>query len=126
MIVEYTGRQTTVTQKHRDQADACLKRIATMLGRTASAHVIFTVDKYRKIVEVTLSCGGQSMVALSESNEMATALHDALAKIEQQVVRSRQRTTTVLRHRTAGVKAASEIASGAAAMDSLSAAPAQG
>jgi putative sigma-54 modulation protein len=105
MIVEYTGRQISITQKYKVQAEAGLERIGKLVGRAASAHIILTVDKYRKIAEVTVKNGSQEMVANCESAEMKTALHDALAKIEQQAVRHRQKTTTTMRHpRVAGVR----------------------
>jgi putative sigma-54 modulation protein len=75
------------------------------VDRAASAHVILTVDKYRKIAEVTVKNAGQEMVAACESTEMITALHDALAKVEQQAIRHRQKSTTTMRHpRIAGVR----------------------
>jgi putative sigma-54 modulation protein len=103
MIIEYTGRQFIVTEKYKAQAQAGLERIAKLVGDSASAHLILTVDKYRKIAEVTVKNSGPEMVAVCESAEMMTALHDALAKVEQQAVRYRQRTTTIMRHPRVGV-----------------------
>jgi putative sigma-54 modulation protein len=105
MIVEYTGRQFVVTQKYKEQAEAGLKAIEKIASGAASAKVILTVDKYRKIADVTLSQGSQSMVATCESAEMMTALRDALGKIEQQAVRQRQRLTTARRHPRAAARA---------------------
>lgn len=98
MIIEYTGRQIAVTQKYKDQAAAGLKCIEKIVGGAPSAKVILTVDKYRKIADVAVKQGSQSMVATCESAEMMTALRDALAKIEQQAVRQRQKTTASKRH----------------------------
>lgn len=111
MIVEYTGRQFTVTQKYREQAEDGLLAIEKIVngGEATAAKVILSVDKYRKVAEVTVTHRGQSMVASCSSAEMATALRDALAKIEQQAVRQKQKTTTTKRHpRTAGRGAAVE------------------
>lgn len=98
MIIEYTGRQTAVTQKYKNQAEAGLKAIEKIVNGAASAKVILTVDKYRKIADITVNQGSQSMVATCQSGEMSTALRDALAKIEQQAVRQRKKTTTSKRH----------------------------
>lgn len=105
MIVEYTGRQFVVTEKYKVYAAAALDRIGRLADRATSAHVILIADKYRMIAEVTLTTAGQNLVAVCESPEMMTALHDAFAKIEQQLVRSRQKTTNGMRHpRTPGVR----------------------
>jgi putative sigma-54 modulation protein len=95
MIVEFTGRHTTVNVKLQTQANAGLERIAKVTNRCTSAHVILTEDKYRKIAEVTVQCRGESIVATCEATEMETALHDALAKVEQQAVRRKQKLETV-------------------------------
>jgi putative sigma-54 modulation protein len=113
MIIEYTGRQFIVTEKYRVQAEAGLERIAKVVDGAASAHVILSVDKYRKIAEVTVKNGHPDMVANCESAEMTTALRDALAKVEQQAIRYRQRTTTIMRHpRVAGAKGIPEVGNG--------------
>jgi ribosomal subunit interface protein len=98
MVIEYTGRQTVVTQKYKDLAESGLKRIKKILGEQASAKVVLIVDKHRKIAEVTVKYGSQSMVSSCESAEMTTALRDALAKLEQQAIRQNQRDSTIQRH----------------------------
>ncbi|HEV2618860.1 MAG TPA: ribosome-associated translation inhibitor RaiA, partial [Acidobacteriaceae bacterium] len=98
MIVEYTGRHFEVTQKYKAKSEAGLKAVETILGGITDAKVILTVDKYRQIAEVAVSQGGHTLVATCEAAEMMTALHDALAKIEQQAVRHRQKTTATMRH----------------------------
>ena len=113
MIIEYTGRQFVITEKYRVQAEAGLERISKVVGGAASAHVILSVDKYRKIAEITVKNGSPDMVANCESAEMMTSLRDALAKVEQQAVRHRQKTTTTMRHpRVAGARIADEVREG--------------
>lgn len=104
MDIEYTGRQTVITKKLKTQSEAGLARIAKLVGRTASAHVFLTTDKYRRIAEVTLKTRGQSLVATCEANDMEAALHDALNKLEQQIVRHNQKRTTSKRHPKAVLK----------------------
>ena len=100
MIVEYTGRQFAVTEKYRAQAEAGLQAIEKIVNgsEATTAKVVLSVDKYRKVAEVTVTHKGQSMVARCAAAEMAAALRDALAKIEQQAVRQRQKVTTSKRH----------------------------
>jgi putative sigma-54 modulation protein len=97
MIIEYTGRQFVVTQKYKDQAGASLRAIEKIVSGATSAKIILTVDKYRMIADVTVKQGSQSMVATCESTEMMMALRDAMAKIEQQAVRQRQKETKGVR-----------------------------
>ena len=98
MKVEYTGRQITINKKLKAQAEEGLARIAKVVGRTASAHVILSEDKYRKVAEVSVVTGGHTLVATCKAVEMVTALHDALAKVEQQAIRHKQKSMTLKRH----------------------------
>ena len=98
MNVEYTGRQTIVTGKLKAQAEAGLARIAKVVDRSATAHVILSEDKYRKIAEVTVMGRNGEMVATCEASEMEAALHDALAKVEQQAIKNKDRFDTMTRH----------------------------
>jgi putative sigma-54 modulation protein len=105
MIVEYMGKQLVVTQKYKDQASAGLSRIEKLLNRgPISAKVVLTADKYRRIADVTVNQGTQSIVAACESADLMTALRDALAKIEQQAVRQKQRTRAMRGPGAASVK----------------------
>jgi len=97
-MIEYTGRHIVVTQKYKNLAEAGLKRVKKIVGDGASAKVILTVDKHRKIADVTVSMGSQSVVSNSESAEMTTSLREALAKLEQTAIRQKQKTSTIKRH----------------------------
>ena len=97
MVIEYTGRQTAVTQKYKAQAEAGLSRIEKLVSGAATAKVVLTADKYRRIADVTVIQGERSIVAACESAEMMTALRDALAKIEQQAVKQRKRRAAIAR-----------------------------
>ncbi len=98
MKVELTGRQMTITPKLRQQAEDGLLQIAKIVGKTGNCHVILTEDRYRKIAEVTVNSKEHEFVAVAEGTEMSAALHDALAKLEQQSVRYNQKLQTVRRH----------------------------
>jgi len=104
MDIEYTGRQTVITKKLKTQSEAGLSRIAKLAGRSATAHVFLTTDKYRRIAEVTLKTRGQSLVANCEATDMEVALHDALCKLEQQIVRHNQKKTAAKRHPKAALR----------------------
>jgi putative sigma-54 modulation protein len=109
MDVEYTGRQTSITEKVKLQTEAGLERIAKIVGNSGSVHVILSTDKYRQIAEVTVQTRRQKLVACCEATEMEVALHDALAKVEQQAIRHKKKSATIKRHPKLDMKDAVEV-----------------
>jgi putative sigma-54 modulation protein len=98
MEVEYTGRQTTVTKKLKQQAEEGLARIAKIIGNSANVHLILSKDKYRYCAELTVQTRHQKLVASCEATDMESALHDTLDKLEQQAIRHKKRFGTIKRH----------------------------
>ena len=94
MTIEFTGRHTTITPALKEQAEAGIQRIDRVTNRCIKAHFILSEDKYRKIAEVTVQCRGDVIVATCEASTMETALHDALYKVEQQAIKSKERYAT--------------------------------
>jgi len=92
MPVECTGRQVAITQPLRTLAEEGIERIARVLGKITSAHVVLTAEKYRQIAEVTVKTRACTLVALCESPaSMETALRDALVKAESQASRHKDK-----------------------------------
>ena len=98
MIVEYTGRGTSIGVKQKALAESELARIDSIIGRTVSAHVILTEEKYRMIAEITLVTVHETLVAKCENTDMLQAMLAAFHKIEQQAVKHKERKITVERH----------------------------
>ena len=95
MIVEYTGRRTAVTPNLKQLAEEGLARIERVSNRCTSAHIILTEDKYRHIAEITVHCRNEDLVASCEATDMEQALREALTRVEQQAIKSKERFTTV-------------------------------
>jgi putative sigma-54 modulation protein len=92
MAVECTGRQVAITKPLRTLAEEGIERIAKILGKITSAHVVLTAEKYRQIAEVTVKTRACTMVALCESTaSMESALRDALVKAESQATRHKDK-----------------------------------
>jgi putative sigma-54 modulation protein len=91
MQVDYTGRQVAVTPALRILAEEGLERVTTILGKSFGAHVILTAEKYRQTAEVTVQSRQHSLVGLCESPSMETALRDAVAKVESQAKRLKEK-----------------------------------
>jgi putative sigma-54 modulation protein len=116
MDVEYTGRQTTVTKKLKQQAEAGLARIEKILGRVVSVHVTLSTDKHRQTAEVQVLTRNQELVAKCEATDMTIALRDALVTIEQQAIRYKKKAVTIKRHPKEELKAAANEAEAATVM----------
>lgn len=91
MEVELTARQVRVSKALRVQAEEGLEQLGRILGRTASANVIFRVQRHLQIVELTIKARLQTIVAAGEANSMESALRAALAHAEHQALRYRDR-----------------------------------
>ena len=99
MHIEFVGRHCEVTAKLRAFATDYLERIVAIAPNATTARVMLTEDKYRRIAEVELLIPGGDLVAKCEGTEMEQVLHDALRRIEQQVVRHKQRDQTIRDHK---------------------------
>ena len=97
MQVEYTGRQVTVTAAHRRVGDEGIERIVKLLPKLMDAHIVLTTEKYRKTADVTLRMRAGKIVGFAESNNMETALREALNKAESQAIRLRKKLHTIKR-----------------------------
>lgn len=105
MDVEYTGRQTAVTKKIKQQVEAGLARIEKIAGAAVGVQVTLTAQKHRQIADIRIQTRSQKLVAACESSDMEAALKEALEKIERQAVRHKKKTGTIKRHPKGGVKA---------------------
>ena len=91
MQSEFTGRQQKVTKALRTLGEEGLSRIEKIVGRTASAHLTFSTEKYRHTVEVTIKTRLQMIVGIAESTDVDSALRSALEKAEKQAIKLKKR-----------------------------------
>lgn len=90
MDSELTGRKVKVTKELRKMADEGLARIEKIVGRGASAHVIFSSQKQGEIAEVTVKSRLPAVVGVSEAPDLTIALRTALEKVERQAIRRKK------------------------------------
>lgn len=91
MQAEYTGRQVTVTPALRRLGDEGVERIAKLLPKVVGAHIVLTSEKYRKTADVAVKMRAGKIVGFAESNNMESALREALERAETQAIRYRKR-----------------------------------
>ena len=87
MEAELTGRKVKISKQLQTMADEGLSRIEKLVGRGASAHIIFSAQKHAQIAEVTVNARHHTVVGLGEAPDIAIALRTALEKTEKQVIR---------------------------------------
>ncbi len=90
--------QTSFTFKKIDPSDALksyvqkkLDRFDKMLDSPAEAHIVFTVEKIRHIVEITLTCDRLNLHAKEESERMYASIDALMDNIKGQIKRSKER-----------------------------------
>ncbi len=97
MQAEYTGRQVNITPALRRLGDEGIERIVKVLPKVVGAHIVLTSEKYRKTADVTVKMRAGKIVGFAESNNMETALREALNRAETQAIRSRKRIAAIKR-----------------------------
>ena len=90
MDSELTGRNVKVTKSLRTMADESLDRIEKIVGRGASARIIFRSQKHLSIAEVTVIARHHTVVGVAEAPDLTIALRTALEKTEKQAIRWRK------------------------------------
>lgn len=99
MHIEFVGRGCTITPKQRAHATQYLETIFPIIPTATGARIVLTVDKYRHIAEVELLGPAGDFVARCEGTDIDQALHDAMQRVEQQIVRHKQRHETIRNHK---------------------------
>ncbi|BDU77003.1 ribosome hibernation-promoting factor, HPF/YfiA family [Mesoterricola sediminis] len=84
MKVIYTGRHVEVSDALRASAQEGLDKMQAYLDDIIDVHVIFSVEKFRHMAEITLKTRTADFVASAESPDMYQSLAQALDKLETQ------------------------------------------
>jgi putative sigma-54 modulation protein len=91
MEVEFTARQVRISKALRTQAEEGMERIARLLGRTASASIVFGAQRHVQIAELTIQSRQQTIAATGKADTLESALRQALEHAENQARRHRDR-----------------------------------
>jgi putative sigma-54 modulation protein len=94
MEVELTARHVRISKALRAQAEDGMDRIARILGKTTTAAITIRVQRHLHLVEVTVKARLQTIVAAGQGDSQEAALRDALAHVEHQALRYRDRNLT--------------------------------
>jgi len=97
MEMEFTARKVKISRGLRTQAAEGMERIARILGKSASASIVFSAQKRLQIVEVTIQARMHTIAAKGKANTLQSALHQALEHAERQARRHRDRRIAIKR-----------------------------
>ena len=94
MKITYTGRQVEFPpaelQKFQSQFDKLSKMLDGDKGE-CEAHVVLSHERYLHHAEVTVNYHHHALVGLASDADAATAVHDAVLKLEKQAVKVREK-----------------------------------
>jgi len=89
MTIEYTGRQTEVPKPLRTLAERKLKKLSRVLPGITHVHVILSLDKHRKIAEVSVHSRNLDLTATEITNDLGLSLATVIDKLTRQAQRHR-------------------------------------
>jgi putative sigma-54 modulation protein len=94
MEVELTAKQGRISRTVRAMAEEGMERVGKILGQNARANITFGVERHLQIVEVTVQGRLKTIAAAGKADTQIAALREALAHVENQARRFRDRSMT--------------------------------
>ncbi len=87
MNVEYTARKYEITPTIRKEVETGLNKIRKILGDRFETKVILAVEKRRHKAEITIDPPNGPIVGLAQTNDMASAVSEALDHLHKQALK---------------------------------------
>ena len=109
MNINYTGRYEALPPKQREKLEAKLQKLSKMLERKGDkeAHIILTQTRFLHKVEITMNAWDHALVGVGSNGDLVKAAHDALDKLEKQLLKIRNKWRDTKRHKDKVKEAAS-------------------
>ncbi len=87
MNITTTARHYDLAPALKDYAEGKVQSLKKYFDHIVNAHVIFSLEKYRQRVEITLHVNGKDFVTLQETEDMYLSVDRAIDKLEEQLKR---------------------------------------
>ena len=91
MNITTTARHYDLTPALKDYAESKVLNLKKYFDHIVNVHIIFSLEKYRQRVELTLHVNGKDMVGRAESEDMYLSVDRAVDKLEEQLKRHHDR-----------------------------------
>jgi len=92
MEITVTFRHMETSESIRSYAEEKISKINRYLDFPIEAHIVLAAEKFRRMVDVTVSVNGTIIKAMEETEDMYSAIDQVMDKIETQVKRYRSKT----------------------------------
>ena len=91
MNISTTARHYDLAPALRDYAEGKVTNLKRYFDHIVNAHLVFSLDKYRHKVEITLHVNGRDFVSIEESDDMYAAVDRSVDKLERQLRRHKDK-----------------------------------
>ncbi len=91
MNITTTARHYDLAPSLKDYAEGKVEHLKKYFDHIVNAHLIFSLEKYRQRVEITLHVNGKDFVTVQESEDMYISVDRAIEKLEEQLKRHSDR-----------------------------------
>lgn len=95
MKLTVAGIKIKITQGIEDHLNKKIEKSLKSLPESADVHVALTVEKHRHFAEVTVKDKGYSVHGESETDDLYTAMDEAIEKAEKQLKKHKDRSKTL-------------------------------
>lgn len=85
METTFTFRNIEPTETLKTHTLGKLDKLSKYLIKPTKAHVIFNVERFNHLVEVTLNANGVQYISHEKSEDMYTSIDRAVTKLERQL-----------------------------------------
>jgi len=91
MNITTTARHYDLAPALKDYAESKVLNLKKYFDHIVNVHIIFSLEKYRQRVELTLHVNGKDMIGRAESEDMYLSVDRAVDKLEEQLKRHHSR-----------------------------------
>jgi len=91
MKITYTGRQVELAPAQLKKLETRFAKVGKLLDgrKECEAHVILSLERHLHQAEATINYHHHQLVGIGSSNDLFTAIHSAIEKLEKQAVKTR-------------------------------------
>jgi len=91
MIISVTIRNGDGETWQKEYIDERLQKLKKYLDQPVEAHVVLSLEKFRNVAEINLVGNGLNLNAKEEDKDMHLAIDNAVAKIERQLKKHKEK-----------------------------------